>query len=97
MAPTGGMLMVKLVRNHEGTLRTKLSLMARVEGMHGPILLGIPRQMGIAATFLVTGKVSRISGNLCRDRGSPTKVTCRKKLSRPKVNTGRSTKRAWAR
>ena len=81
MAPTGGALAVKVVRNHGGILRTKLSLMARVEGMHGPILFGIPRQMVVAATFLVTGKVSRISGNLCRDRGSPTKVTGRKKLS----------------
>ena len=75
MAPTDGTLMVKVVRNHWGIFCTKHSLMARVEGMHGPILLGIPRQMVIAAIFLVTGKVSRISGNLCRDRGSPTKAT----------------------
>ena len=70
--------------------------MALVEGTHGPILLGTPRQMVIAATCLVAGRVSRINGTLCRVRGSPTKVTGRKKLSRPTVNSGRSTKRAWA-
>ena len=94
MAPTGGTLTVEVVRNHRGNLRTKLPRTARVEGAHGQNLRVILRQMVIAVTLLVTGKQSRISGNPSRNLGSPTKVRRIKKLSRPKMNIGRWTKRA---
>ena len=65
-----------------------------MEGTHEPNLPVILRQMVMAVTLLVTGKLSRISGNPSRNLGSPTKVRGRKELSRPKMNTGRGTKRA---